>query len=61
MRRAAERRDPARGGISYGKFPAVQAAERGHMYYSDPGNNPKRSCSTTPIHSISWVRSAPRG
>lgn len=28
-------------GFPMQKLPAVQAAERGHMYYSDPGSNPE--------------------
>ena len=28
-------------GFPMEKFPAVAAAERGHMYYSDPGSNPE--------------------
>ena len=28
-------------GFPMRKFPAVQAAERGHMYYSDPGSSPE--------------------
>src|SRR5579863_1488860 len=28
-------------GFPMEKFPAVQAAERGHMYYSDPGTQPE--------------------
>jgi len=28
-------------GFPMNKFPAVQAAERGHMYYSDPGTSPE--------------------
>lgn len=28
-------------GFPMQKFPAVQAAERGHMYYSDPGSQPE--------------------
>lgn len=28
-------------GFPMAKFPAVQAAERGHMYYSDPGTQPE--------------------
>ena len=28
-------------GFPMQKFPAVQAAERGHMYYSNPGTNPE--------------------
>lgn len=30
-----------RAGFPMAKFPLVQAAERGHMYYSDPGTSPE--------------------
>jgi len=30
-----------KAGFPAGKIPAVQAAERGHMYYSDPGSQPE--------------------
>ena len=38
---AAERRNLSSGRVPDEKLPAVQAAERGHMYYSDPGTQPE--------------------
>ena len=49
-----------RTGFPMRKLAAVQAAERGHMFYSNPGTDPTPSFCMTPTRSISWATSGRR-
>lgn len=61
--RAAETSEPIlrSAGFPMQKYAAVQAAERGHMFYSNAGRSQKRSRCTTPTRSTSSAPSALRG